>query len=68
MGNQWQQRLRKVVSSSVLDEVLRADIVKNEVSTHDKLKSYIDTKPKDDPWSPYATRSVAAGANGNRHK
>ena len=44
------------------------DITEFPVPNYDKLKAYLDTKSKDDPWSPYATQNVAKGASNNGHK
>ena len=44
------------------------DITEATVPNHDKLKAYLDTKSKDDPWSPYATQKFAKGASNNGHK
>ena len=50
------------------DEGLRDNIVKATVPSHDKLKAYLDTKAKDDPWSPYTMQNTGAGASGKAQK
>ena len=50
------------------DEELKVNIVKATVPKHDKLKAYLDTKAKDDPWSPYTMQKTAAGASDKERK
>lgn len=45
------------------DERLQVNIVKATVPNHDKLKAYLGTKAKDDPWSPYTMQNAGAGAS-----
>ena len=49
-------------------EGLKVNIDKATVPKHDKLKAYLDTKAKDDPWSPYTMQNTAAGASGKEQK
>ena len=50
------------------DEGLKDNIVTPTVPSHDKLKAYLDTKAKDDPWSPYSMQNAGAGASGKDRK
>ena len=50
------------------DQALKTDTINLAVPVHDKLKAYVDTKPKNDPWSPYTMRNTDASAIGNGHK
>ena len=43
---------------------LEIDITEVTVPTHDKLKAYLDTKAKDDPWSPYVMTGGNSGNSG----
>ena len=50
------------------DERLKVNIVKAATPKHNKLKAYLDTKAKDDPWSPYTMQDAGAGASGKEQK
>lgn len=50
------------------DEGIKGNIVKATVVSHDKLKAYLDTKAKDDPWSPYTMQNAGTGASGKEQK
>ena len=50
------------------DQALKTDAINVTVPVHDKLKASVDTKPKDDPWSPYTMRNTDASALSNGHK
>ena len=50
------------------DQALKTDSINVTVPIHDKLKAYVDTKPKDDPWSPYTMRNTNTSAFRNGHK
>ena len=50
------------------DQALKTDAINVSVPVHDKLKAYVNTKPKDDPWSPYTMRNTDANALSNGHK
>ena len=49
-----------VVIESIQRDGCRADHTEVKVPTHDKLKAFLETKPKDDPWSPYSMKNVTA--------
>ena len=49
-------------------EGLKVNVVKATVPKYDKLKAYIDTKAKDDPWSPDTMQTTATGASGKEQK
>lgn len=44
----------------IQNEGPNADITKVTVPSHEKLNAYLDTKPRDDPWSPYAIQKDGA--------
>ena len=50
------------------DEGREDNIVKATIPKHDKLKAYLDTKAKDDPWSPYTMQNAGAGASSKEQK
>ena len=50
------------------DQALKTDTIDIIVPVHDKLKAYVDTKPKDEPWSPYTMKNTDTSALGDRHK
>ena len=50
------------------DEGLKIKNVKDTIPKHDKLKAYLDTKAKDDPWSPYTTQYTGTGASDKERK
>ena len=50
------------------DQVLKTDTINVTVPVHDKLKAYVDTKPKGDPWSPHTMKNTDASALSNGHK
>lgn len=56
------------IVGTIGNERLKADIAKVTVPTHDKLKAYLDTKPKDDPWSPYTVQDAGACASSMKDK
>ena len=66
------ERQSKALKDGTSDQIQskRLDINVAEVTilTHDKLKAYIDTKPKDDPWSPYTMQNAAACTHCKEHK
>ena len=49
-------------------QALNTDTFNVTVPVHDKLKAYLDTKPKDDPWSPYTMKNSDTSARSNGHK
>lgn len=49
-------------------QALETDTINVIVPVHDKLKEHVDTKPKDDPWSPYTMKNTDASAPSNGHK
>ena len=50
------------------DQALKTDTINITVPVHDKLKAYVDTKWKDEPWSPYIMRNADANTLSNGHK
>ena len=49
-------------------QALKTDIINVIVPTHDKLKAYVETKPKDGPWSPYTMKNTDTRALSNGPK
>ena len=50
------------------DHALKTDSINVTVPIHDKLKAYLDTKPKDDPWSPCTMKNTNTSVFSNGHK
>lgn len=50
------------------DQALKTDAINVTVPVHNKLKAYLDTEPKDDPWSPYTNNNTNRSAFSNGHK
>ena len=57
-----------IMRPKMQNEGLKADTTKITVPVHNKLNAYLDTKSKDDPWSPYTMRSTTIGACGKEQK
>ncbi|CAF9933283.1 MAG: hypothetical protein ALECFALPRED_005547 [Alectoria fallacina] len=49
------------------NEKLSAAALKN-VPTHNKIKAYVNTKSKDDPWSPYTIQNDTSSALSKEYK
>ena len=57
-----------VSSDFIQDEGLEVDNTKITVPTHNKLNAYIDTKSKDDPWSPYTIQNDTSSALSKKYE
>lgn len=66
MRSRWRQRSRTVSSDFIQDEGLR--LINITVPTHNKLEAYVNTKSKDDPWSPYTIQNDTSSALSKEYK
>lgn len=67
---------RPSVAAALKDGMIRFHCLKGlkindskiTVPTHDKLKAYVDTKPKNDLWSPFTIQNAAANTFSRERK
>ena len=64
----WSTALKDGIVKLYHDQALKTDTINVTVPVHDKLKAYVDTKPKDDPWSPYMMKNTDTSALSNGHR